>query len=172
MRSFLIVLFSFLFLSFSWSQDIFDACRSGNIERLKELHKINPDTINSINDNGFSPLIIATYSSKLESVEYLLKHKVNVDFESPEGTALVGACYKGNLEISELLIKYSANVNVVGGNNISPLIFAVQSKNKKLVELLLKNGADKTIIDSAGRTAYDYVVLMKIDELIDLFESK
>jgi ankyrin repeat protein len=165
------LLFFFIFVSsISWSQDLFDACRSGNVERLKALHEINPDTLNSVNENGFSPLIISTYKNQIKVVEFLLKNNADVNFDSPEGTALIGACYKGNFEIVELLIQNKANVNVVGGNNISPLIFAVQSKNKKLVKLLVQNGADQTIKDSAGRTAKDYAMLLELKDIAELLK--
>ncbi len=165
------LLFFFIFVSsISWSQDLFDACRSGNVERLKALHATNPDTLNSVNENGFSPLIIATYKNQIKVVEFLLKNNADVNFDSPEGTALIGACYKGNFEIVELLIQNKANVNVVGGNNISPLIFAVQSKNKKLVKLLVQNGADQTIKDSAGRTAKDYAMLLALKDIAELLK--
>jgi hypothetical protein len=165
------LLFFFIFVSsISWSQDLFDACRSGNVERLKALHATNPDTLNSVNENGFSPLIIATYKNQIKVVEFLLKNNADVNFDSPEGTALIGACYKGNFEIVELLIQNKANVNVVGGNNISPLIFAVQSKNKKLVKLLVQNGADQTIKDSAGRTAKDYAMLLELKDIAELLK--
>ena len=165
------LLFFFIFVSsISWSQDLFDACRLGNVERLKALHAINPDTLNSVNENGFSPLIIATYKNQIKVVEFLLKNNASVNFDSPEGTALIGACYKGNFEIVELLIQNKANVNVVGGNNISPLIFAVQSKNKELVKLLVQNGADQTIKDSAGRTAKDYAMLLELKDIAELLK--
>ena len=94
------LLFFFIFVSsISLSQDLFDACRLGNVERLKALHAINPDTLNSVNENGFSPLIIATYKNQIKVVEFLLKNNASVNFDSPEGTALIGACYKGNFEI-------------------------------------------------------------------------
>jgi ankyrin repeat protein len=165
------LLFFFIFISsISWSQDIFDVCRSGNLERLKELHAINPDTVNSVNENGFSPLIIATYRNQLKVVDFLLKNNAGVNFDSPEGTALLGACYKGNFDIVELLIENKANVNVLGGNNITPLIFAVQSKNKKLVKLLVQNGADQTIKDSAGRTAKEYALLLELKDIAELLK--
>lgn len=165
------LLFFFIFVSsISWSQDLFDACRSGNVERLKALHAINPDTLNTVNENGFSPLIIATYKNQIKVVEFLLKNNADVNFVSPEGTALIGACYKGNFEMVELLIQNKANVNVVGGNNISPLIFAVQSKNKELVKLLVQNGADQTIKDSAGRTAKDYAMLLELKDIAELLK--
>ena len=165
------LLFFFIFISsISWSQDIFDVCRSGNLERLKELQAINPDTVNSVNENGFSPLIIATYRNQLKVVDFLLKNNAEVNFDSPEGTALLGACYKGNFDIVELLIENKANVNVLGGNNITPLIFAVQSKNKKLVKLLVQNGADQTIKDSAGRTAKEYALLLELKDIAELLK--
>ncbi len=63
-KRFAILLLIILLKGFAlYAQDIFDASRKGNVERIKELIKINPDTINSINEAGFPPIILAIFSA-------------------------------------------------------------------------------------------------------------
>ena len=101
----LTILFLGLIISvYSNAQSVFDAARSGDIERLEVLYLEFPDTLDVTDENGFTPLILATYRNQVEAVEYLLDHGVNTDYLSQEGTALHAACYKGSIKIAKLLI--------------------------------------------------------------------
>jgi len=55
-----LILFSCSFFSFSQT-DIFQIARKGNVEELKSYLKANPNTLNSVNENGSTPLILACY---------------------------------------------------------------------------------------------------------------
>ncbi|MFT5859915.1 MAG: ankyrin repeat protein [Flavobacteriaceae bacterium] len=166
------ILVSALFLSgiTSAQNDVFEASRSGNLSLLKELYQKDADVLNSLNENGFSPLILATYKHKVECVEFILSTTVDVNYQSQEGTALHAACYTGNLKIAQLLIDNGAEVNIPGGRQTSALIYAVQSKKEALVKLLVQNGADLTPKDQAGRTAWDYAVALELDPLLELLD--
>ncbi len=157
------VLFSFiLVLSFSrfslFGQNIYDATRSGDIAKIESLMSLNPDTIKKPNENGFTPLVIAAYRNQMSAAEFFLRHGVDVNYESPEGTALIGACYKGNLEMASLLITYKADVNSQNEQGTTALIFAVQSNNVALVKLILEAGAKKDMKEKSGKKAIDYAI--------------
>lgn len=154
------------------SQDIFEAVRTGNISRVEALMKENKDTINSVNENGFTPLIIATYRNQLAIVEYLINNNVDINYISQEGSALLGACYKGNTELTKLLLENGADVNTVSPQKTSALIFAVQSRNIKLLELLLDYNADRSIVDINGFTALDYAKKLNNSKIIKLLENE
>ena len=75
--------------------EIFDACRQGNVEKIKELYKENPDVINAEDYKGFTPLILATYNEQPNVVDFLLQNGAFID--PPNGTAnsaLMGVCFK------------------------------------------------------------------------------
>lgn len=150
----LIVCLCLMHLGFS--QDVFEASRNGNVERLEELVELNSDTINSLNEYGFSPLIIACYRNRIETVRFLIKHGANLESSSQEGTAILGACYKGQTEIVKELLTAGANPDVSNGDGTTPLMFAVQSGNVSLVRLLLKHGSDEKVKDKRGLSAFDY----------------
>jgi hypothetical protein len=154
----------------SFAQDVFECARTGNLEQLKTIIKINPDTISVRNAAGFTPLIIACYKHELEIVRFLLDNKVDVDANSPEGPALLGACYKGDVEMAELLIRYKANVNAVNAQGISGLMYAAMTKNVKLVMLLLNKGANKELAEKSGKKAIDYAHMSKSEEIVSLLK--
>ena len=170
MRNSLLVLSVLFIVNFSWCQDVFDAARSGNTELIEVLWNQNNDTINAKDGNGFTPLILATYHSQLSTVELLISKEVDVNYNSQEGTALLGASYKGNIEISQLLINAGTDVNKVGGRGATALLYAVQSSNYELVKLLIEKGADIHVKDSAGRTALDYANKMNLKKIQSLLK--
>jgi ankyrin repeat protein len=153
------------------AQNIFEAARSGDVSRIEFLISIKPDTIHKINENGFTPLIIACYRDQKKVVELLLNKGVDVNYNSPEGTALIGTCYKGNTEIANVLLGYKANMDAQNEQGTTALIFAVQANNASLVSLLLAKGANKEMKERSGRTAFDYARENKNKEIMDLLSK-
>jgi hypothetical protein len=86
------------------------------------------------------------------------------------------ACAWGNYDIVKLLIDNGADINLTwkGINSSStPLIMAIRYGGETTVDiviLLLEHGADKSIIDKHGKTAYDYALESGVQELIELLK--
>lgn len=141
-----------LFLNFSVeAQDIFDAARKGDIERMRSLAAISPDTLNAKNEHGFTPLVLAAYRNQPDAVEFLIKSGIDVTVDTPEGSALMGACFTGNMEIAEQLIKAGAFLNEQNANGETPLHFAVMSGNQDLIWYLLEMGAYTKTVNNTGQ---------------------
>lgn len=65
-------------------------------------------------------------------------------------------CLLGDLNATEDAIKKGGiNAQTVYGH--TPLHIAAINKNSSIVDLLIKNGADKSIIDKDGKTALEYI---------------
>lgn len=136
-----------------WAQDVFDAARTGNLDRMQELINLKSDTINTINQNGFTPLILACYRSQIKMVELLISKGANLETDSPEGTALLAAVYKGDIDITKMLLFHKANINAANSEGTTALMFSVMSGNFEMVKLLLSQGADKRKLSKHGTTA-------------------
>jgi hypothetical protein len=160
----------FIFSGSVYGQDIFECCRTGNTKKLVRILKKQPELTRQTNENGFSPLIIATYRNQEQCVRLLLQQGADPNQSSQEGTALIGACYKNNQNIALLLLQQGASPNVVGISGMSPLIFAAQNRNKTLVDSLLMKGADKKHRDAMDRTAYDYAIALEFTELTPILK--
>ena len=77
MRNIIVVLGIFLTSLLSAQEktkSIFDIARTGTVAEVTELMKQNPDIINQVNENGFSPLILACYRGNTEVARYLIDH--------------------------------------------------------------------------------------------------
>jgi len=170
-KAFILLCCSFVLSSTVFSQDIFEAARTGNVKQLKKLVKLDKDTINAVNERGFSPLMIACYRGQVEAAKFLVSKGADVDSRSPEGSALQAACYTNNEPLTEFLVKKGANVNVAGPDGNNTLMYAVLNQNEKLVRLLLKSGADLSAKNNDGQTAYSLAMTQEnkaIQELVKI----
>ena len=72
----------------------------------------------------------------------------------------------------QLITKYQVNVNAVGYQQKTALIRLTAITEavppREMVEMLLSHGADKTLTDANGKTAYDYAVENGYTELAEL----
>jgi uncharacterized protein len=150
------------------AQDIFTAARTGDVKKLEELFEIKADTINTKNESGFTPLIIACYRNQVEAAKFLLSRGAEVNAPSPEGPVILGACYKGNIELTRLLIDNKADVNAANAAGTTALMYAALSGNVDLVKLLLNHGAKKNAEEKSGKTALSYAKMNGSEKMIDL----
>ncbi len=177
MNKSLIFLIYFLAFATATSQNsgglnVFDIARSGNVESMKKLIRINADTVNGSNDRGYTPLILASYYGRSEMVKLLIENGADVNFKSSQGTALCGVAYKGDITITKLLLKHGAIVNTQDNNGTSPLLYATLLGHTELAKLLLTFGANPSLQDNEGLTPIKCAQQLENIVLIDLFKSK
>jgi uncharacterized protein len=167
--SFFLFLHSNVGLSQS-KEDVFDIARNGTVEQVKEIVKVNPNAFNAVNEEGYSPLILACYRGNNEVAKLLIELNSDINGNSKMGTPLMAAIVKGNNEMATLLLEKKADVNIFDENGTTALIYAVMFQNKKLVALLLENKADKTHKDKKEKTPFEYAVFSGNQEIINLLK--
>ena len=169
------IILSFLLLltfnAFSQS-DVFDVARKGTVEEMKLLVNKDPNVVNSINDSGFTPLILACYRGNNDIAKFLISNVKDINYISSMGTALMASIVKGNNEIAKILISNKANVNLSDGNGSTSLIYATQFKNYEIVSLLVKADANPDFKDNRNNSAVDYAILANDDKLMELLKNK
>ncbi|MGB5229059.1 MAG: ankyrin repeat domain-containing protein, partial [Eudoraea sp.] len=90
----------------------FNEIRIGNIDVVRELVTEFPELVNSVDQRGSTPLILATYYDHREMARFLLDRGAKIDAKDASGnTALMGTSFKGLVEIAKDLINRGANVN-------------------------------------------------------------
>lgn len=172
MRIFFFLLY-FILMSPIYSQDknIFDLARNGSKSEISSFFKENKEVnCNQINSYGFTPLIMACYYNNKAAVLSFLERNIELDYISPEGTALMALAVKGNLELTEILLANGANPDLTNVEGITALMYAVQFENKKLVELLLQYNANKKLLDNNGISAFEYAIKTKNEHIINLLK--
>jgi ankyrin repeat protein len=54
---------------------------------------------------------------------------------------------------------------------VTPLIYAIQFKNKELIQLLLQFKADTLLADATGKKPFEYAVFTKDQDIINLLKN-
>ena len=83
-------------------------------------------------------------------------------------TALMDAILRGNEKNVSIFIEHGADVNTINKDGQTNLILAVGENKPHICSLLVKKGANPDIKDSMGMSAYEYAVLFKNQEIIDI----
>ena len=168
-----IILFSILFVTLvanSQTKNIFDIARSGSLDEMKMAFKSNPESINTVNENGSSTLILACYRGNTEVAKFLIDNVKDLDYNTGMGTALMGATYKGQTELIKLLLDKKANIDAQDSNGGTALMLSVLSTNLEIVKLLVDRKASKTIKNKDGKTAFELAVFSGNDTIINLLK--
>jgi uncharacterized protein len=107
---------------------------------------------------GETALHIATRKRDLEWVGYLLKKGADPNIGDSQGdTALIIASRIGFEEAAQWMVQLRARVDTPNRRGETALIIAVQQRQPRLVEMLLKAGANADKSDhAAGLSARDY----------------
>jgi ankyrin repeat protein len=131
------------------------AIESGKLAMIQELvkHKLNAEQLNfnEVNQEGYTPLLIAVKNRNLELVQFLLDHGADLNQEFINGSrALAFAAEAGSLEIVKELLRRGAEINHINKQGHSALTFAMTKLHKqvlfgeidlRIAEFLLSQGA-------------------------------
>ncbi len=169
----LILIILFLCFQSIFSQtitDVFDIARKGTVGQAKEAVKANPKAFQTVNSEGYSPLILACYRANNEVAKYLIETGADINGSSSMGTPLMAAVVKGNNEIAKFLIEHKANPDIADANGTTALIYATMFKNTEIIKLLLVHNADKSKTDNKGKTAFEYAAFSGDETIINLLK--
>lgn len=133
----------------------------------------DPDIdVNWKNDEGKTPLMLATLYGKIEIVRLLIKAGANVNAKNKDGsTALKWTVSNNYNEIAKLLIAAGANVNEQDDQGNTILIWAARCDCTEIVKLLIANGAKVNVKDDIGSTPLMYANFFKNIEMINLLHD-
>ncbi|KAF0701079.1 Aste57867_8376 [Aphanomyces stellatus] len=102
-----------------------DAVAQSNVTVVEYLLKQGVK-IDVSNNEGFTPLIVATQFKRLDVMELLLKHGATLEAADKNGcTALMESILKKNAQGTELLLKYGADLQSRNKNGFSAISLAM-----------------------------------------------
>lgn len=117
-----------------------------------QMHDIANDLIDKVDVHlssihGCNAFYLAvTHHFDIEFLEKLFQLEVNIEQPTSSGlTALHFACMYNREDVVEWMISKNVNVNVLDGDNRSPLYLAFESGNKEIVDMLISAGADTNV---------------------------
>ncbi len=136
------------------AEEIHDAVRSGDLEKVKTILQCQAEWLNSPDQNQKTPLHLALESGHADIAKYLIGQGADINLKDKDKAApLHNAAYLGNLEIVDILLKKGA-VSLNEGNfrGQTPLHFACERGHPEVANRLLDAGADMEARDMIGRT--------------------
>ena len=119
------------------------ACMHGRVDLVKELLQKDPSTINSKDQDNFTPLIHAVVHHELPCVQQLLMYGARIDPESEaDHVPLNLACQHGSTAIAQLLLAKNAKI-VPDAEGLYPQHLVARSGvNPQALLMLESHGAD------------------------------
>eukprot|EP00055_Hartaetosiga_balthica_P004326 m.11149 g.11149 ORF g.11149 m.11149 type:complete len:261 (+) comp3788_c0_seq1:60-842(+) len=124
-------------------QQLLKALKNNDIDMVEAITARQPDIIDTVDVNGFSPLMIASARGNKDLVIHLLRHGANKDFQSfSHKTPLLIACENGQVEIAMKLIEAGADIHAFDKGGVPVIHRAVDSMEPLLIEYLVKAGVD------------------------------
>jgi uncharacterized protein len=140
----------------SRNENIYDAAKYGDIDRIKELLAVVPDQANARNSAQRTPLFEC---KNARVAELLISAGADVNAQDiSQETALMNAAVHCNIDVAETLIAHGANVNVTTNTSQTAILSVRMLPNidpvarKAMYRLLVKHGANINDISLTGHT--------------------
>ena len=159
--------------------EFFDAIKQGNRDEVERRVNLDPNLIH-LKENGLSPIMVAAYHQEPEIASYLADKTVAINIFEASATGKINnvtrllardpqlvnayaedgfqplglASYFGHLDTAEYLIKAGAPINSPSQNALkaAPIQSAVAARHEKVVQMLLRLGADPNAREQSGYT--------------------
>ena len=138
---------------------------SGEIDRLVKMGA----KVNSYNDDGSTPLMVAVDYKHLETVKAILKHSPLLDeFTIYSETALMIAVKKNFFEIAEVLIRAGAKIDFADNRGATPLHYSALYGYAEMIDMLLYYNAPVDAKTNDGTSALHTAICIGNVEITDL----
>ena len=129
----------------------------------------------------------AIWEEDFDKVRLLVDYGADLNRQGSNGyTPLMQAAEMENIEIAQFLIEHGANINSTGHEGATPLHIAVDisidgtiqsggspgEEPLEMIHFLLKNGADKHLADSKGKSALNWAEDYKSQKVIVAMQNE
>mgnify|MGYP000760243072 FL=1 len=144
------------------------AVYNGQGEIVRTLLLSDKSMLDSTNDGGETPLILACMQGNLVMVNLLLGTGADPGKAMLSGNAPIHyAAISGNRFIGEALLKAKAAVDAQNDNGETPLILAAKEGHNDFVSVLLEFHANVSISDNLQHTALYYAGERGFNEIVE-----
>ncbi|XP_046550663.1 putative ankyrin repeat protein RF_0381 [Haliotis rubra] len=129
---------------------LYAACQGGNIEIVKYVLGQDVSYINTRGSEGFTPVLLAAFNGYWEVFHFLLLKEASLSVRPDSGENILHvACIGGNLKIVKYVLKQNTeDINSRGTEGMTPAMRAACCGHKDVFDLLVKKGADLSLVDS------------------------
>ena len=135
--------------------DLPSAAAVGRLDRVMELVRTDPGSVDAVSGDGNTALGLASYLGHVDVVGFLLSNGADVNYADPKTgfTALTGAISSGHADIVETLLEGGADPDHRYEAGNTPLTEAAFGGDLRILRALLAHRADITARNDKGQTA-------------------
>ena len=138
-----IILILFLFVVQAFSNEIHQAAMKGDLAGVKKILAKKPDSVNSKDKDGKTPLHFAVQSGNIDVSEFFLAQGADINAKDGKGnTPLHTALALKQAEIAKFLLSKGADVTIKDADGTPAIIYALMSGLRELVVPILESGQD------------------------------
>jgi hypothetical protein len=109
--------------------------------------------VNHVGENGWTPLMIATFNGNENIARLLIEKGANIHIQDNAGYAPIHwAAFNGFKEVTAMLLQRGVNPDTTNRYGWTPLMQAAARGHAEIVQMLLKKGATANRCDEEGWT--------------------
>lgn len=142
----------------------------GDLAAVEKCIERQPDAVTWRDNAHYTALHHAASAGQAAVAAFLLDHGADVEARTTDASRwdsvtplIIAAQWEKNLDLVTLLAARGANLNALSGQGETALMKAAQGmiynvnqgQGEKVLRTLIALGADETLKDSSGRTAFD-----------------
>ena len=151
------------------TSNLHEAVSAGDLNKVRELVESDLSLMESKDNEGYTPLMVACQSAKFDIAKYLIEKGANVNAKGPTGETPIFKIKKKDAyyDFIKYLIDKGADVNAkmsYANRNWTVLCDAVKRGSPKVVRLLIEHGANINIYDIEG-TPLQMAIFNKKEEI-------
>ncbi|KAH8249656.1 hypothetical protein KR032_011116 [Drosophila birchii] len=154
------------------------AVSENRISEVREILRLDADTVNARDNDGYTPLHRAAYNNFVDMAKLLLQYQANPNARTELGwTPLHSACKWNNADCAQLLLQFGADVNAESDGKQTPLhITATVSNCRNTATVLLldryvqarkENNSEELASVIARRTGMSFPIFECGEEAFD-----
>ena len=152
----------------------------GDTSKVVEMIKQGNLVDQGVDEESWTPLILAAQNGKTETVSALLEHGADVNYKGVGTTALVEASKQGHIEVIRVLLKNGADLSAdtfeeqitaleaAAANGFFDVVEAIIASGADVNQECWKNNRNRTALISAAAGGYTEVVQLLIKHGADV----
>mmetsp|Transcript_22390 Transcript_22390/g.55171 ORF Transcript_22390/g.55171 Transcript_22390/m.55171 type:complete len:167 (+) Transcript_22390:98-598(+) len=149
--------------------ELIAAAEAGDLGRVRELVAAGSD-VSKANEDGWSPLIMASKGGHNDVVKLLLESKAAPNPDCVAHTALRAASIYGHTETLRILLAAGGDPNFVSLHDRTPLMGAAMGGHAECAKILLEAGADANAKNDVGESAADLANIKGHKGVVELLQ--
>ena len=154
------------------SNSIFESAFKGDVEGVRSYLGTKPESLNTEDFLGLSPLERAVQGGQRVIAELLVINGADINATDQNGIApLHWAVCMQQSNIIQLLINLKADLNVKGPGGNTALHLAAQAGYENAIEALVSNNTEVNVKNNKGETPLHVAVANKHEDVADLLRQ-